>query len=594
MRTDKVETARKKSEWAASGKDPDLTRRRLGAFFTPTLWVDEAHKTLDRVLGPNWREECVVWDPAAGTGNLTRDYAFSDLILSTAEKPDVDVIIGQGYNPGASVFQFDFLNPNAASSFFVDAQNKNEIPDAVDARLRAASVAGKRLVFLMNPPYAEDGVAGTKGETRAGVAATTLVAEACRKAKFGRVSRQLYAQFMYHCSQLAQDYGFANHTIALFSKPTFMCSGSYRPFRNWWYGRYACKDAWLFQASHFADVSGAWGVSFTVWNSPGKTDSKTSIPCTLKDVLKGTFKVDVVASKAVYNSDDLDASGWVNGPGHGPDPGADTPKMSSGLSVRDGSWGGGSAPGALGVMCSMGNNMMASGDAVFMLSCKPTHKGLRHFDIIHGESWRRAIALYAARKLIASNWINDKDEYLAPVVSVAYEQWVDDCHVYALLHSSNNCTAMRNVPYKGKSWTIHNHFFWRTQADTLAALDTKATGNHYRDCKAHPSKDVFGNPVVSTPDPYMACVLPSLNLSPEAVNVLTLLDALWVKSLPVRENYAAGKPELHLVAWDAGVYQAKHLWRDLFPSDWQALQAAFRQLAEKLRPGVYEHGFLKP
>ena len=54
----------------------DDARRRTGAFFTPTLWVDEAHKMVSEVLGAGWKEECVVWDCAAGTGNLTRDYTF--------------------------------------------------------------------------------------------------------------------------------------------------------------------------------------------------------------------------------------------------------------------------------------------------------------------------------------------------------------------------------------------------------------------------------------------------------------------------------------------------------------------------------------
>ena len=81
-------------------------------------------------------------------------------------------------------------------------------------------------------------------------------------------------------------------------------------------------------------------------------------------------------------------------------------------------------------------------------------------------------------------------------------------------------------------------------------------------------------------------------LSPDALHILTLLKDLWVKSLPYREAYAASKPELHLLAWDAGVYQLKHLWRDLFPEEWDALKAAHKSLAERLRPGVYEFGFL--
>ena len=569
----------------------DDARRRQGAFFTPDLWVAEAHKSLEKVLGPNWREECIVWDPAAGTANLTRDYTFRDLIVSTAEKPDVLVVKDQGYNPGAAVFQYDFLNPEEPSPFFEeDATSKNTVPDAVEDRLKAAAKSGKRLVFLMNPPYGTANDAGTKGTSKAGIALTTVNKD-MKRAKLGGASQQLYAQFMYQCSKVAQQYGFARHTVALFSNPKFMASGSYRPFRQWWYGRYEFRDAFMFQASHFADVSGRWGISFTVWDAPGKTDLQATVPCVLKDVPKGTFAVENTGTKALYNSDDREASAWVREP-LGKAKGADAPQFSSGLKVK--------ATGhslllgnALAFAMSKGNSLMESGSGVAVVSAGYANG---HGFSVLPSNFRRAIALYAARKLVAGNWVNDKDEYLTPHAEGTpdYEQWVDDCHAFNLLHNSNNCTAMRNVRYGNREWQIHNHFFWKPYSDALKAFDTKATGNLYRDCKAHPSKDVFGNPVVSTPDPYMASVLPSLNISPEAKAVLARLDALWTLSLPHRESYAAGKPELHLTAWDAGLFQLKHIWRDLFPVEWADLQTSFKALADKLRPGVYKHGFLKP
>ena len=283
----------------------DGERRWTGAFFTPAIWAAEAIKTLDSVLGPTWRQDCIVWDPATGTGNLTRDFTFDDLILSTLDQSDVDDVRASAQNPGAAVFQHDFLNPNAVSMFFEDPKDKNEIPDAVHERLRAAAKAGKRLVFLMNPPYGTANNAGTtEGDHKAGIA-LTAVNKSMKAAKLGACSQQLYAQFMYRCSVLAQEYGFKTHTVALFSVPTFMSSGSYKPFRDWWYNRYACQGAFLFQASHFADVSGRWGISFTIWNSPGKTDGSKPIPCTLKDVPKGTFKVEDTAMKLIYNSDEI-------------------------------------------------------------------------------------------------------------------------------------------------------------------------------------------------------------------------------------------------------------------------------------------------
>lgn len=546
----------------------DDARRRQGAFFTPTLWVDEAHKMVSEVLGPNWRDECVVWDCAAGTANLTRDYTFRDLILSTVEKPDVDVIRSQGYNPGAKLFAYDFLNDDS-SPFFPE---KNVIPSDVDAMLKAAAKAGKRLVFFMNPPYAEDGVNGSTGDTKKGVALTATNTE---MDGMGRASRQLYAQFMYRAAKLAEEYGFTKSTVAAFSVPTFMSSGSYRLFRDFWYNRHTYQGGMLFQASHFADVSGRWGISFTVW-SEGRTDSTVTLPIVMKDV--ADFNVVPTGTKSIYNSVGRDASSWIL---KGPKGTGDSPKFSSGLKVREG-YVAGQAPGSLGVFCNMSNNVMKSDTDVYLLSGKPSHKGCCHVDVMPGESFRRCTALLAARLLVGESWDRWTDEYLRPTDTTdAYRQWNDDAIVWCLLYPRrNNCTAMRDVSYKGKTWRIKNNFWWKTREQSKELYDRPDTQALYADVRGE------------TEDSYLATILPTLNLSPEARECGDLLNALLGDTLPHRESFATSRPELHLMAHDAGLYQLKHLFKEYSPASWAALQVAFRALGDKLRPGVFDHGFL--
>jgi len=313
----------------------DDARRRQGAFFTPRLWVDEAHKELTRVLGKNWRKDCIVWDPAAGTANLTRDYTdFGCLISSTAERPDVQVMQEQGW--GGAAFQYDFLNPGTESPFFDPKDGgTNTLPNTVDTMLREAAKAGKRLVFLMNPPYGTASSIETfKSSHKAGMA-VTRANEEMKANKLGAPSQQLYAQFMYRCSVVAREYGFKDSTVGLFSVPTFMSSGSYRPFRDWWYGHRAYAGGFLFQASHFADVSGRWGISFTVWNT-GTTNKAGTLPITLKD--EQNFNVIPVGPKAIYNSDDREASEWVRRHTDRIKT-VDGPQFTSGLSVAEKGYG---------------------------------------------------------------------------------------------------------------------------------------------------------------------------------------------------------------------------------------------------------------
>lgn len=589
----------------------DDARRRQGAFFTPDLWVAEAHAEVDRVLGPWWRQECIVWDCAAGTANLTRDYRFGELISSTAERPDVNAMVQQGW--GGRVFQYDFLNPDMESPFFAPEDGANTIPADVDARLRAAAKAGKRLVWFINPPYGTANNAGTKGTSKKGIA-KTVVNNDMKDAKLGAPSQQLYAQFMFQCRQVAEQYGFKDYTVGIFCKPTFMSSGSFKPFRDWWYKSHSYQGGFLFQASHFADVSGAWGISFTVWNSGSTTPTDADLPIRLTDVQEFTVKTNGI--KAVYNSDGREASKWVREPVKGMKS-EDAPQMSSGLKVVGNGYGS-VVPDAFGYVQNKGNNVMENGNGVsWMSSTYANGHGLS----VLPSNWRRAVALYAARKLVTGDWANDKDEYLTPDESKpGYEQWVDDCHIYALLHPSNNCTSMRDVAYKGKSWRIKNHWFWLTRDQALKALDTTRTHQTHRDAKGEPRGapeapgDILGqfgtNPNEATPwdaskaagDPYFAHLLEQGlrdRLSPDARHVLDLLDALWLKSLPMRETYYASRPidnkhpDLHLHAWDAGVYQLKHLWKGLYSEEWAELQKAHRALADRLRSGVYDYGFLK-
>jgi hypothetical protein len=208
-----------------------------------------------------------------------------------------------------------------------------------------------------------------------------------------------------------------------------------------------------------------------VW-SEGKTDSTSTLPITLKDV--ADFNVSATGVKAIYNSDGREASDWVREPTKGLK-GVDAPQFSSGLKVKEGPGCRGTmVHGALGYLTTVGNNLQKSDtDVFFTSSCSSMAHGI---SVMPGESFRRCTALYAARKLVTDAWSIHTDEYLAPTDTVdAYRQWNDDTIVYALLHGKNNCTAMRDVQYKGKAHRIKNHWFWRTREESRALYDRPDT-----------------------------------------------------------------------------------------------------------------------
>lgn len=225
----------------------DEKRRREGAFFTPTPWVDKAHEMTTEVLGENWRDEYVVWDCAAGTGNLTRDYRFKELYSSTLLADDINIMKQSRINEGAERFVYDFLNEEV-------------LPEGI----KRAFEEKKKVCFFINPPYGTANNMGTKeGDHKAGIAKTKMN-EVMKADKIGACSQQLYAQFLYRILQLQKEYG-NEVVICLFAPPLYMTGGSYKKFRNVFYNGFKFLDGFLFKASHFADVAASWGISFTLW-----------------------------------------------------------------------------------------------------------------------------------------------------------------------------------------------------------------------------------------------------------------------------------------------------------------------------------------
>ncbi len=119
-----------------------------------------------------------------------------------------------------------------------------------------------------------------------------------------------------------------------------------------------------------------------------------------------------IGTKTLYHSEGIEASDWVREPIKGLKT-YDAPQMKSGLSVgQDGR--GASVKGSLLYLHNNGNSLQHSAQLVGWYST--TFASANGLSVIEGEGWRRAIALYSARKLSKRSWINDKDEYLVPSV----------------------------------------------------------------------------------------------------------------------------------------------------------------------------------
>lgn len=565
----------------------DTTRRRKGEFFTPTIWVDEAHKLISENLGADWKDKYVVWDPAWGTGNLTRDYKFKELYCSTIEATDIHTANQMGYNPEAVKFQYDFLNDGI---FENPETGELEINIDLDTKmpegLKKAIKEGKPIVILMNPPYAAAGEMGTKEDSHKSGSSKNKINDLMLKQKLGKSSMQLYAQFLYRTFKIGEIN--SNIKIAIYSKPAFFTSSSFKKFRTILNKNYHLVDGFLFNASEFSDVSSQWGISFSLffYNTLWNLNNLISDSFTLKLKLfnSKTFSINTCAIKNLYNTDDKNnAFDWVK---YNSKNKIDAPMLSSSLLTKskvsnqvylD--------KKAFGYFDNKSNNVYYNNIRVAIFSSSFTDTCGTS---IVKENFLKCTSLFTARKTITgkyANWINDKDEYLAPNENhPAWQQFQYDSLVYSLFNNSSQQSSLRQVAYKDKLWDIKNEFFWLSKDKMKQLAEENDFDALYQDARTSNERYVyellFGEQNIYS------------KLSPDAKSVLDMATSLMEKSMSMRKAMSEEHPEYHLQAWDSGYAQMKLVWKQYFKNDFDAFRKLYKQFEDRMRPLVYELGFL--
>ena len=82
-------------------------------------------------------------------------------------------------------------------------------------------------------------------------------------------------------------------------------------------------------------------------------------------------------------------------------------------------------------------------------------------------------------------------------------------------------------------------------------------------------------------------------LSPEAQAVLDYAMELTRKTFKYRKLFNENNSKFQINNWDCGFYQLKALWKEYAPDELKTFKELFKKLADKMRPMVYELGFLK-
>ena len=532
-----------------------------GAYYTPLAVVDKAYDKLTETLGKNWQKEYIVWDMCCGVGNLEVKHSNPrNIYMSTLDQADVDVMKATKTCVAATRFQYDYLNDDITDEGRIDYNLTNKIPEG----LRKAIAEGKKILVLINPPYAEamnaDNVSiigGANAESKLGVSKTKVASAMDEQ---GYAARELFVQFLV---RIAREIPKA--TVAIFSKLKYVNAPNFEKFREAWTAQYL--SGFVVHSKAFDGLSGNFPIGFLVWKTDQTTDKKVPIIEISVEVLDK--KAQPIGEKKFYNlPNDHLLSGWImrvkaNDIDALPLKNAISPTTNT-KDVRGTKW----ANGAIGSMICKGSDLQNAGTQTALLSSGYCSAG--GFFVTDKNLWQSAI-VFTVRRIIKQTWLNDRDQFLQPTEFLS-DEFKNDCLIWMLFNGSNLTASANDLEWNDKKWSIVNHFipFSEEEVNAPERFESDFMVEYLRDKK----------------------------LSSEAIMVMEEGKKLWQAYFADTDVHTV-RDELKLNRSDVGWYQvrkaleARNKDGNSIAVDFSSFKTSYDTLGDKLRPMVYDLGFLR-
>ncbi|MFA6144974.1 MAG: hypothetical protein WCW84_12365 [Sulfurimonas sp.] len=523
-----------------------------GAYYTPLAVVDKAYDKLTETLGKNWQKEYVVWDMCCGVGNLEVKHSNPrNIYMSTLDQADVDVMRATKTCVAATRFQYDYLNDDITDEGRIDYSLTNKVPEG----LRKAIAEGKKILVLINPPYAESG--STLGGDAKTDVATTQIGKTI--SDYGYAKRELFAQFV---ARIALE--IPNATLAMFSTLKYVNASNFEKFREVWNAKYL--GGFVVHSKVFDGLSGNFPIGFLIWKTDQMVSKRTPIIEISTEVLDK--KSQAIGEKIFSNIESKNfLSNWIIRPKANkveviPLKNAITPATAS-KDLRGTKW----ADGAIGCVVIKGPDVQNASTQSLLSS---GYGSAGSFFVTEENLWQSAI-LFSVRRLIKPTWLNDRDQFLQPTEPLS-EEFKNDCLIWMLFNGSNLTASANDLEWNDKKWSIVNHFI------------------------------PFSESEVNSPDrfesDFMVEYLRDKKLSGEAKAVMEEGKKLW-QAYFLMIDVRTVRDELKLNRSDVGWYQVRKALEARnkdgmgIPSNFSAFKSAYEALGDKLRPMVFELGFLK-
>jgi hypothetical protein len=529
-----------------------------GAYYTPLNVVDKAYDKLAETLGEHWQKNYIVWDMCCGVGNLEVKHSNPrNIYMSTLDEADVDVMKATKTCVAATRFQYDYLNDDITDNGTIDYSLTNKIPQG----LRQAIAEGKKILVLINPPYAEatnfENIAkGIEAENKQGVAKTKVASYLMND--YGKASNELFTQFV---ARIALEIPSA--TIAMFSTMKYVNAPNFEKFREVWKAKYL--GGFVVHNQAFEGLTGKFPIGFLVWKTDMLSTKKIDITEINTEVLDKNAKP--IGEKLFYSlPKNTFLNVWLKRPKANK---IEVVPLKNAISPTPGkarvsNW----SDNAIGYMyCGVNDLQHAEQQTVIYSS---PYGGGNGFYITPENLWQSAI-VFSVRRLVKPTWVNDRDQFLQPTEALT-EEFKNDCLIWMLFNRCQRTAGANDLEWNDKTWSIVNHFIPFTEEEVGAPERFESE--------------------------FMVQYLQDKKLSKEAKAVLVEGKKLW-QAYFAHTDVRAVRDELKLNRPDVGWYQVRNALKkrnesgDFPPVSFKSFEEAYKVLTEKLQPMVYELGFLK-
>lgn len=490
-----------------------------------------------------------------GVGNLEVKHSnYRNVFMSTLDQVDIDIMRANKICVGAEMFQYDYLNDDVTDFGEIDYALSNKVPTALRqaiADAKAGVEGAKPILVLINPPYAESGSGiSNEVENKIGVE-KTRINRWMREMNLGYASKELFAQFLVRIRQKLP-----SSMLAMFSTLKYVNAPNFESFRHIWRAKYL--DGFVVHSRAFDGLKGDFPIGFLVWDQSQKVllaDIVTNVLDRQGALIRQkSYVISPVATML---------NAWVFAPKA---VGKLALPLSNALTVSQNPRRKLSCEGALGHLFAGNNDLQNAATGTCVTSSIYTGRNGGGLFIVP-QNLSLAAVVFSVRRLIKPTWLNDRDQFLQPSEPLT-DAFKSDCLVWMLFNGSNLTAGANGLRWDDRDWSLVNHFIPFTEAEVAAS------GRFESD--------------------FMVRYMTGMVFSTDARAVLDAGRALWTRyhatSFPrkIRDEFKLGRP-------DAGWYQVRRAleaYGDTEPADFDPFKAAYAALGAKLRPLVFELGFL--